>query len=109
MKGCQIRALEDGKGIGIVSSEGKKGRIIPRRDISSGGVKIPIDFILVAWERGKDKNQWTDERRRRRGGGRSSRSRGGGRKERQRRQKIFRRIHNMFFFVSGERNATPSR
>jgi hypothetical protein len=48
LKGCQIRALEDGKGISIVSSEGEKGRIIPRRDISSGGVKIPIDFILVA-------------------------------------------------------------
>ena len=77
MKGCQIRALEDGKGIGIVSSEGKKGHKIPCRDISPGGVKIPIDFKLVARERGKDKNQWTNERRRRRGGGRSSRRRGG--------------------------------
>jgi len=53
LKGCQIRALEDGQGIGIVSSEGEKGRIIPLRDISSGGVKIPIDFILVAREAGK--------------------------------------------------------
>ncbi len=59
LKGGQIRALEDGKGIGIVSSEGEKGRIIPRRDISPGGVKIPIDLILVPRERGKDKNQWT--------------------------------------------------
>ena len=112
LKGCQIRALEDGQGIGIVSSEGEKGRIIPLRDIRSGGVKIPIDFILVARERGKDKNPWADERCRRRGGGRSSRRRGGGRKEHRRRRKIFRRIHNILFFfcdVSGERNATPSR
>jgi hypothetical protein len=98
LKGCQIRALEDGEGIGIVSSEGEKGHIIPPRDISLGGVKIPIDFILVAWEQGKDKNQWTDERRRRRGGGRSSRSRGGEREECRRRRKIFRRIHNRLFF-----------
>jgi len=96
LEGCQIRALEDGQGIGIVSSDGEKGRIIPLRDISSGGVKIPIDFILVARERGKDKNPWTDERCRRRGGGRSSRRTGGGRDERRRRQKIFRRIHNFF-------------
>ncbi len=62
MKFRQIWALEDGEGIAIVSSEGEKGRVIPRRDISPGGVKIPIDFILVGRERGKDKNQWTDER-----------------------------------------------
>ena len=55
-KSRQIWALEDGEGIAIVSSEGEKGRIIPRRDISPGGVKIPIDFILVAREREKDKN-----------------------------------------------------
>jgi hypothetical protein len=97
LKCCQIRALEYGQGIGIVTSEGEKGRIIPRRDISSGGVKIPIDFILVARERGKDKNPWTNERRRRRGGGRSSRRRGGGREERRRRRTIFKRIHNYFF------------
>ena len=93
MKGGQIRALEDGEGIGIVSSEGEEGRIIPRRDISPGGVKIPIDLVLVPRERGKDKNQWTGKRRRRRGGGRGSRSRGGVREERQRRRKIVRRIH----------------
>ena len=81
LKGCQIRALEDGQVIGIVSSEGEKGRVIPLRDISSGGVKIPIDFILVARKRGKDKNPWTDERRRRRGrgGGQSPQGRGDGR------------------------------
>jgi hypothetical protein len=89
LKGCQIRALEDGQGIGIVSSEGEKGRVIPLRDISSGGVKNPINFILVARERGKDKNPWTDERRRRRGGGRE---------ERRRRRKIFRRIHNIYIY-----------
>ena len=110
LKGCQIRALEDGQGIGIVSSEGEKGRIIPLRDIRSGGVKIPIDFIIVARKQGKDKNSWNDERRRHRGEGRSSRRRGGGREERRRRRKIFRWIHNIFFCdVSGERNATPSR
>ena len=98
LKGGQIWALEDGQRIGIVSSEGEKGHVIPRRDISSGGVKIPIDFILVARERGKDKNPWADERCRRRGGGRSRRRRGGGRKECRRRRKIFRRIHNILFF-----------
>ena len=93
LKGCQIRALEDGQGIGIVSGKGEKGRVIPLCDISSGGVKIPIDFILVAQERGKDKNPWTD-----RAGGRSSclRGRGRGREERWRRRKIFRRIHIFF-------------
>jgi hypothetical protein len=96
LKGCQIRALEDGQGIGIVSSKGEKGRVIPLRDISLGGVKIPIDFILVARERGKDKNPWTDERRRRRGGGRSNRRRSGEREERRRRRKILRRMYIFF-------------
>jgi len=99
LKGGQIWALEDGQRIGIVSSEGEKGHVIPRRDISLGGVKIPIDVILVARERGKDKNPWTNDRRRCRGGGRSSRRRGGGRKERRRRRKIFRRIHNILVFL----------
>jgi hypothetical protein len=78
LKGGQIRALEDGEGIGIVSSEGEGGRKIPCRDISPGGEKNYIDLILVPREQGKDKNQWTGDRRRRRGGGRSSCSRGGG-------------------------------
>ncbi len=97
MKGCQIRALEDGQGIGIVSSEGEKDRVIPLRDISLGGKEIPIDFILVARERGKDKNPWTNKRHRRRGEGKSNRRRGGGREERRRRREILRRIHNIFF------------
>ena len=99
LKGGEIWAMVDGQGVGVMSSEGEKGRVIPLRDISLGGVKIPIDFILVARERGKDKNSWTGERRRRRGGGRSGRRRGGGREERRRRWKIFRRIHNIVFFV----------
>jgi hypothetical protein len=99
LKGCQIQALEDGQGIGIVSSEGEKGRVIPLRGISLGGVEIPIDFILVARERGKDKNPWTDERRRRRGGGKSNRRRGGGREECRRRREILRRIHNIYIYI----------
>jgi hypothetical protein len=98
LKGCQIRALEDGQGIGIVSSEGEKGRTIPLCDISLGGVKIPINFILVARERGKEKKPWTNERRRHRGGVRRSRRGGGGREECRRRRKIFRKIHNFFYF-----------
>ncbi len=107
MEGCQIRALEDGQGIGIVSSEGEKGRVIPFRDISVGGLIISVNFIPVLRERGKDKNTWTGERRHRRGGGGSSRRRGGERKV-----SLFNRIHNIFFFVvtlAGERIAMPSR
>ena len=97
LKGRQIRTRVDSQGIGIASSEGENGRVIPFRDIGVGGVKIPVDFILVAREWGKNKNSWTGERRRRRGGGRSGRRRGGGRDRR--RRKIFRRIHNMVFFL----------
>ncbi len=97
MKGCQIQALEDGQGIGIVSSEGEKGRVIPFRDISVGGVIILVNFIPVPRERRKDKNTWTGERRHRRGGGGE---------EREPLQQ------DPYFFcrdVSGERIATPSR
>ena len=91
MKGCQIQALEDGQGIGIVSSEGKKGCVIPFRDISVGGVIILVNFIPVPRERRKDKNTWTGERRHRIGRG--------GRKG----SNFFRRD------VSGERITMPSR
>jgi hypothetical protein len=50
LKGRQIWALVDGQGIGVASSEGEKGRVIPLRDISVGGVKIPVDFISVSRE-----------------------------------------------------------
>jgi len=95
LKGCQIRALEDGQGIGIVSSEGEKGHVIPFRDISVGGVIISVNFIPVPRERGKDKNTWTGKRRHRRGGGKSSRHRGGGRKG-----SLFNKIHIFFFVVT---------
>ncbi len=55
LKGRQIWTRVDSQGIGIASSEGEKGRVIPFRDIGVGGVKIPVDFILVAREWGKDK------------------------------------------------------
>ena len=48
--------MVDGQGVGVMGREGEKGRLIPFRDISVGGVKIPIDFVLVDRERGKDKN-----------------------------------------------------
>ena len=69
LKGGEIWAMVDGQGVGVMSRKGEKGRVIPLRDTSLGGVKIPIDFVLVAREQGKDKNSWTGERRHRRGGG----------------------------------------
>jgi hypothetical protein len=98
LKGRQIWALVDGQGIGVASREGEKGRVIPLRDISVGGVKIPVDFINVSREWGENKNSWTGKRRRRRGGGRSGRRRGGGKEDRKWRLDIFRRIHIFFFF-----------
>ncbi len=110
MKDSEIGTLVDGERMAVVSGERKKSRVVPRRDISRRGVKIPIDVVLVARKEGKDKNLGTGERSRRRDGGRSDRRRSGGREERRRRRKIFSRIHNIFFFdFSGERIATPSR
>ena len=76
-----------------MSREGEKGCVIPYREVSVGGVKIPIDVVLVAREGGKDKNSWTGKRRPRRGRGGSGRHRGRWMEERRRRRKIFRRIH----------------
>ena len=111
LKGRKIGTMMDGKGVGVMSGEGKKSRVIPHRDIRRRGVEVPINALLVAWKGGKNKNLGTGERRRRRGGGRSIRCRGEGREKHRRRQKIFKRIHNNFFCrdVSGERIATPSR
>ena len=44
----EIWAMVDGQGVGVMSREGEKGCVIPSCDISVGGVKIPIDFVLVA-------------------------------------------------------------
>ena len=95
LKGLDIGAVVDGERVAVVSGESEKSRIVPRRDINLGRVKIPIDFILDARKGGKDENLGTDERRHRRGGGRSNRRR---REERRRRRKILRRIHNILFF-----------
>ena len=69
LKFRKIWAMVDGQGVGVMSREGEKGCVIPYRDVSVGGVKIPIDVVLVSREGGKDKNCWTGERRPRRGGG----------------------------------------
>ena len=50
LKGRQIWALVDGHWICVASRESEKGRVIPLRDISVGGVKIPVDFINVSRE-----------------------------------------------------------
>ena len=69
MKFRKIWAMVDGQGVGVMSREGEKGCVVPYRDVSVGGVKIPIDVVLVSREGGKDKNCWTGARRPRRGGG----------------------------------------
>ena len=61
-----------------MSREGEKGCVIPYRDVSVGGVKIPIDVVLVAREGGKDKNSWTSERRPCIGGGGAAATGAGG-------------------------------
>ena len=96
LKGREIGAMMDGEGVGVMSSKGKKSRVIPHRDIHRRGVEVPIDVVLVARKGGKNKNLWTGERHCRRGGGRSIRRRGGGREERRRRRNILKRIHNFF-------------
>jgi hypothetical protein len=88
LKGRDIGAMVDGERVAVVSGESEKSRVVPLRDISLGGVKIPIDFKPDARKGGKDKNLGTDERRRRRGGERSTRRRGGGGEGRRRRRKI---------------------
>jgi hypothetical protein len=110
LKGRNIGAWVDDNRVAVVSGERDKSRVVPLRDGSRRGVKIPIGVVLVARKGGKDKNLGTGERRRRRGGGRSVPRRSKGREERRRRQKIFSRIHNFFFRdFSGERIAMPSR
>jgi hypothetical protein len=61
LKFRKIWAMVDGQGVGVMSREGEKGCVVPYRDVSVGGVKIPIDVVLVAREGGKDKNSWTGE------------------------------------------------
>jgi hypothetical protein len=100
LKGCDIGAMVDGERVAVVSGESEKSRVVPLRDISLGGVKIPIDFIPDAQKGGKDENRRTDERRRRRGGGRSGRRRGGGKEDRKWRLDIFRSIHIIIFFLT---------
>jgi hypothetical protein len=115
LKGRDIEAMVEGERMAVVSGESEKSRVVPLRDISLGGVKLPIDFIPDARKGGKDENRGTDKRRHRRGGVGSNRRGGGVGKGRRRRRKILRRIHNILFFffflgdVSGERNATPIR
>jgi hypothetical protein len=110
LKGRDIGAMVDGERVAVVSGESEKSRVVPLRDISLGGVKIPIDFIPDAQKGGKDENRRTDERRRRRGGGRSGRRRGGGKEDRKWRLDIFRRIHIFFFFdvtLAGRESQRP--
>jgi hypothetical protein len=103
MRGLKIREIRtgvDGEGVGVMSSEGLKSCVIPRRDVSVGGVKISVHFILVSPEGGENKNSWTGERCRRIIGGRKrSRRRDGG--EDRRRRMIFSRIHILIFFFFG--------
>ena len=112
LKGGQIRALEDGQGMGIVSSEGEKGRVIPHRDISLGGVKIPTTSYLLPGSGERTKIlELTIDAAAEAGGGAAAAGAGGG-KSAGGRRKIFRRIHNIRVFfvdVSGERNTMPSR
>ena len=109
-KGCQIRALEDGQGLGIVSSEGKKGRTIPLCDISSGGVKyLSTSYLLPgSGERTKILGLTRDATVEA-GGGAATAGAGGGKNARGGGKSSEGSIIVFFFVVSGERNATPSR
>jgi hypothetical protein len=61
LKDSEIGTLVDGERMAVVSGESKKSRIVPRRDVSHRGVKIPINVVLVARKGEKDKNLGTGE------------------------------------------------
>ena len=81
LKGRQIRTLVDSQGIGIASSEGEIGRVIPFRDISIGGVKNTCRLHTCCPGEGKGQ-KFLDRREtplQRRGGKRPPQGRGEGR------------------------------